>query len=66
MIAVVTQVEHPDLSKFDTEREGMFRQIASRKEKMLYEGWMKRLFQNAKVDKNPDVVRSGADSGAEG
>jgi hypothetical protein len=59
VVAVVTEVQHADADKFDSEREGMIKQITQKKQRSLYEAWMKKLSEKAKIDMNPDVVQSG-------
>ncbi|MGK5087376.1 SurA N-terminal domain-containing protein [Bdellovibrionota bacterium FG-2] len=58
IIAVVTRAEAPDFSKFDAERETLFKQVASAKERAVFEGWVKKLVEKAKIDTNPSVMRN--------
>jgi hypothetical protein len=60
VVAVVTEAEKPDLAKLETERPALFQQIAMKKSRELYQEWMKKLTQKAKIDPNPAVV--GADA----
>jgi peptidyl-prolyl cis-trans isomerase D len=56
LVAVIAAAERPDLAKLDAEREGLIRQLASRKERELFEAWMKRLTTTAKIVKNDKVI----------
>ncbi len=58
LIAVVTRVEAPDFSKFEAERETLFKQTASAKERAVFEGWVKKLVEKAKIDTNPSVMKN--------
>ncbi|MCM2278229.1 MAG: SurA N-terminal domain-containing protein [Oligoflexia bacterium] len=56
VVALVTETQKPDLSKFGAERDQVVRRIASRKQRDLYQGWMDTLMKKAKIDPNPSVV----------
>lgn len=60
IVAVVTQSKRPDFSKLEGARQDLIRQIASRKQREMYEEWLKRVQAKAEIDPNPAVV------GAEG
>lgn len=59
VIAVVSEVEHPDSAKFEAERDNVMKQLTLKKQRSMYEAWLKKLTEKAKIDMNPDVVRSG-------
>jgi len=56
MVAVVTDVQKPDLAKLDKERDSLMRQILMRKERDFYESWLKKIQDKASIDANPAVV----------
>ncbi len=56
LVAIVADSTKPDLTKLETERGNVLRQIASRKQREIYEQWLKKVQANAKVDPNPAVV----------
>lgn len=62
VIAVLTEVHHPDLAQFEAEREDYIRQLSVRKQNEFYRNWVNNLMQNAKVDVNQDVVGSRSES----
>jgi hypothetical protein len=59
IVAVVTDVQKPEIGKLNVERDGLMQQIASKKSKELQQEWLKKLVGKAKVDTNSAVV--GAD-----
>ena len=61
LVAVVTEKETPDLSKMEASREQLMNQIAFKKERVLYENWMKGLSAKAKIEKNDAVLSDGDD-----
>lgn len=56
VVAVLTEVHHPDMAQFDSEREDFIRQLTLRKQNEFYHSWVNSLMQSAKVDVNQDVV----------
>jgi hypothetical protein len=56
VVAVVTETKTPNLSKLEAERTALVRQIAGRKQRELYDEWLKKLQAKAKIDANPSVV----------
>jgi len=56
LVAWVTASQQPELSKLASERERLSREIADAKERDLYEGWIKKVRERAKIDMNPSVV----------
>jgi hypothetical protein len=56
MVAVLSESQKPDLAKLPTERGSLIKQIVTRKERDLFETWMKGLTDKAKIDGNPSVV----------
>lgn len=56
MVAVIQESEAPDLSKMPAERETLLKQIAFRKERELYDAWLKKLSDKAKIKRNDAVV----------
>jgi parvulin-like peptidyl-prolyl isomerase len=60
-IAIVSESEKPDLSKLESQRPILMRQITARKERDLYEAWMKKVQQKAKIDSNPSVINPDAE-----
>jgi parvulin-like peptidyl-prolyl isomerase len=56
LVAVVTDVKKPDLSKLDSQRGELLKQIASRKQRELYDAWLKKLTDKASIDPNPSVL----------
>jgi parvulin-like peptidyl-prolyl isomerase len=55
-VAVVTESKQPDMAKYDSERGNLIRQIAGKKQRDIYEEWLKRVQAKAKIDANPQVV----------
>jgi hypothetical protein len=62
VVAVVTQVQKPDMAKYDSARGDLIRQLAGKKQRELYEDWLKKLSAKAKIDINPDVVKADVES----
>ncbi|HAR42365.1 MAG TPA: hypothetical protein DCS07_06995, partial [Bdellovibrionales bacterium] len=60
LVAWVAASQKPDPSKFESERERLVRELASAKERELYEGWIKKVRDKAKIDTNPSVVSAEA------
>lgn len=58
LVAVVSESQKPDLAKFETERPEMTKQVIARKQREMFESWMKGLVEKASVDANPAVVGS--------
>jgi parvulin-like peptidyl-prolyl isomerase len=59
-VAIVSESQKPEPSKLAAERESMFKQITSRKQREVYGSWMKKLTERAKITPNVEVV--GADN----
>ena len=62
-VAILTGNEHPDLAKFDSDREKLSRQVASRKQHELFDEWVKKLSAKAKIETNPAVIGGEPDNG---
>jgi hypothetical protein len=62
VVAVVSEVQHADPSKADSEREEIVKQLTFKKQRAMYEAWLKNLTEKAKIDVNSAVVRSGESS----
>jgi hypothetical protein len=62
VVAVVSEVQHADPSKVDSEREEIVKQLTLKKQRAMYEAWLKNLTEKAKIDVNSAVVRSGESS----
>ncbi|MGK5083345.1 SurA N-terminal domain-containing protein [Bdellovibrionota bacterium FG-1] len=60
LVALVTEAQKPDLAKLATERGQLIRQITTRKQREIYDEWLKKLVAKAKIDTNPAVVGEGA------
>ena len=60
IVAVVIDSQKPDMGKLETERSTVIRQVASRKEREIFESWIKQLSDKAKVEPNEAVVGSEA------
>jgi hypothetical protein len=56
MAAVVIENQSPDLAKLDAEREQLLGQLSMKKERDMYEAFMKKLSDKAKIEKNSSVV----------
>jgi hypothetical protein len=48
--------EKPDLAKFDESKAQIRTQLASQKERELFESWMKKLSEKASIERNKAVV----------
>jgi hypothetical protein len=59
VVAVLSETEHPDSAKFEAERESVMKQLTIRKQRAMYEAWLKKLNDKAKIDVNADVVQAG-------
>ncbi len=59
VVAVVSEVENPEMAKFEAERENVMKQLTLQKQRSMYEAWLKKLSDKAKIDVNADVVRGG-------
>jgi hypothetical protein len=62
-VVLVTSAKKPDLAKFEGMRAELLQTIRSRKERDLMGAVMKKLTEKAKIDANPAVVSSGAETG---
>jgi parvulin-like peptidyl-prolyl isomerase len=58
VVAVVTQTQKPDLSKLESSRSALIQQIAGKKQRAMYDDWLKRITAKANVDPNPAVMQS--------
>ncbi len=56
IVAVVKDVEKPDLAKLDAEKTALRNQLLMRKERELYGAMMKKLVSKAKIVKNDAIV----------
>jgi parvulin-like peptidyl-prolyl isomerase len=56
MLAVVSESQKPDLSKIGAEHDKLAHQIIARKERSLFEAWLKQAVEKAKIDPNPAVL----------
>lgn len=59
VVAVVTQAKKPDFAKLDTERPNLIKQIAGKKQRDIYDEWLKKIQSKSKIDANPAVVSEG-------
>jgi peptidyl-prolyl cis-trans isomerase D len=60
LVAIVTQVKKPDVSKLDTDaaaRIALIKQLSNKKQRDIYDEWLKRIQAKAKIDPNPQVVQ---------
>ncbi len=56
VVATVVGSQTADTAKLEKERPALIRQIAQRKERELFEDWMKKLTEKARIDINESVV----------
>ena len=56
VVALVIKSESPDPLKFAAEREKLARSLATRKERTLFESWLRSRLAKSKIDANPSVV----------
>lgn len=61
LVALVQEAQKPDLAKFDSERDAILHQIAEKKERTLFDSWLKGVAEKAKIEPNAAVI-SDADS----
>jgi parvulin-like peptidyl-prolyl isomerase len=59
VVAVVSEVQHADAAKFDAERDNVMKQLTMKKQRSMFESFLKKVSDKAKIDMNPDVVNSG-------
>jgi hypothetical protein len=59
LVAVVAEARKADLAKLAGERDQLAGQLATRKERELFDAWMRKLHDKAKIEKNPEVVGGG-------
>ncbi|OFZ81660.1 MAG: hypothetical protein A2583_01815 [Bdellovibrionales bacterium RIFOXYD1_FULL_53_11] len=65
IVALVTAAQNPDMTKFDLAREKLQDRLAQRKEREMFDVFLKRLHEKAKIDPNPDVIKGqGEEEGA--
>jgi parvulin-like peptidyl-prolyl isomerase len=63
LIAVVSGNQKPDLAKLATQHDQVAREIVAKKERSLFEAWLKAQTDKAKIDVNPAVMGgAGEDS----
>jgi parvulin-like peptidyl-prolyl isomerase len=58
VVALIADSRKPDLSKLDTERTQLVKQLTQRKQREIYDDWLKKLSSHATIDRNPQVVGS--------
>ena len=58
LVALTTEDQKPDFSKFEKERGTLVKQISMRKSRELSQEWLKKLVSQAKIETNPAVVSS--------
>jgi hypothetical protein len=56
LIAVVSETQKPDLTKLVSRHDTVAREIIAKKERTLFEAWLKVQTEKAKIDANPSVV----------
>lgn len=57
LVAVVSEVQKPDLGKLATERDQLARQVIAKKERSLFETWLKEMTAKSKIDINSSVIQ---------
>lgn len=60
VVATVVDSKNADLKQFDKEREKIFTQVKSKKERQILEQMMKRLTEKATIKPNPAIVGEAA------
>jgi len=58
LVAVVVDSQNADLSQLPEQRSTILKQVVSRKTRELFQEWMKKLTDKAKIEKNAAVVSS--------
>lgn len=61
-VAVVSDSQKADMSKFAAEKAKLEQQIRFKKERVLQDEWIQQLRTKAKVEMNPDVAGESGDS----
>lgn len=61
-VALVSESQKPDMSKLEAERASVMKQITARKERDLFESWIKKAVDKAKIDTNTSVVNTETDA----
>lgn len=56
IVALVAESHSPDLTKLGTEHDKLAQQIITRKEREMFDTWLKKVSEKAKIDANPAVV----------
>ena len=56
VVAVVSESQSPDLTKLATEHDKLANEIITRKEREMFDTWLKKVTEKAKIDPNPAVV----------
>jgi hypothetical protein len=59
-VAVVSEVQKPDLSKLAAEKAKLEQQIRFRKERVLEEEWVQQLRAKGRVEMNPDLIEDSS------
>ena len=62
LVAVVSDSQSPDVTKLVTEHDQLAKQIIAKKERALFEAWLKKVTDKAKIDANPAVVGESTNS----
>jgi hypothetical protein len=55
----VTDSKSPDLSQLPEKRDDIYHELAFKKERELYDAWLKKIMSTAKIDRNPSVLSDG-------
>jgi hypothetical protein len=63
-VAVVSETQKPDMAELDSKRMTLLHSITARKEKDLFDAWIKKMSESAKIDPNPSVISGGASEGS--
>lgn len=61
-VAVVSDSQKADMSKFASEKAKLEQQIRFKKERVLQDEWIQQLRSKAKINMNPEVAGEGGDS----
>jgi hypothetical protein len=63
LVAIVEETQKPDLAKFDSERESILGQLSTRKERELFDTWLKAVSVKAKIEPNLSIVGDESEEG---
>ena len=58
LVAWVADAQHADLKDVEKKRDTLVKQIAMKKSRDLFQGWLKAQVDKSKIETNPAVVRS--------